>query len=399
MIQQQNIKEIETKDAPAPNDMKKIFASGVYTKIPKLGDVVKGTVLSVAKNEVRLDIEGLTTGIVRGREFYDESSQYSSLKVGDEVEATIVELENENGEMELSFRYAGHQKAWTNLSSLMKEANIVPCSITDANKGGLMIKVGQISGFLPVSQLSPKHYPRVPGGDKNKILERLKTYIGNKFDVKVIDVNENENKLIVSEKAAWEVEQKEVIAQYKVGDIIDGKVTAVTDFGVFIEFGPQLEGLIHISELAWQRIDNPEDIVKVGQNIKAQIISIDGSKIFLSSKKLQKDPWVNIDSKYKTGQTVKGKILKINPFGLFVELDPDIHGLAHISELSEKPISDISQIAKVGSILDFKIISIEPKNHRLGLTLKINQKNDAPKTAPDDAPKISTQEKTPLQTS
>ena len=369
------------------NNIEKIIASGVYTKIPKVGDIVKGRVISVDKSEVRLDIEGLTTGVVRGREFYDESSEYSELNEGDEVEATVVDIENENGEMELSFRYAGHQKAWSHLSELMKEEKILPVVITEANKGGLMIKIGQISGFLPVSQLSPKHYPRVPGGDKNRILDRLKTYIGQKFNVKVIDVNDSDNKLIVSEKAAWEIEQKEVIAQYKIGDIVDGKVTAVTDFGVFIEFGPQLEGLIHISELAWQRIDNPEDIVKVGQSIKAQIISIEGSKIFLSSKKLVQDPWVEIDKKYKIGQLVQGKVLKINPFGLFVELDADIHGLAHISELSDQPVTEINKIAKVGENKEFKIISIEPRNHRLGLTLRTKDQKKVKEEIPVPAPK------------
>jgi small subunit ribosomal protein S1 len=363
------------------SELKKILATGEFTKIPKVGDIVKGKVIDVSKSELRLDIEGLTTGIVRGREFYDESDEYSDIKVGDEVEATVIELENENGEMELSLRFAGHQKAWDNLTKLQTEGKIVDVLITDANKGGLMAKIGQITGFMPVSQLSPEHYPRVPGGDKSKILERLKSYVNQKFKVKVIDVDETTNKLIVSEKAAWEDEQKDIISKFKVGDVVEGKITAVTDFGVFVEFGPHLEGLIHISELAWQRIENPEDIVKVGEKIKAEIISIDGSKIFLSSKKLKKDPWENIDKKYKVGQIVKGKVLKVNPFGLFVELDKDIHGLAHISELADKPIDDISKIAKVGQTLEFKILSIEPQSHRLGLSLKA--KNKPPKPQPE----------------
>lgn len=372
----------ETKVDAKDSEMKKILANEEFIKVPKVGDIIKAKVIDVSKSEVRLDIDGLTTGIVRGREFYDESNEYSNLKIGEEVEATVVELENENGEMELSFRFAGHQKAWDNLAELTKEGKIVEVSIIDANKGGLMVKVGQISGFLPVSQLSPEYYPRVPGGDKNRILERLRSYAGKIFSVKIIDVNEGENKLIVSEKAAWEEKQHGVITKYKVGDTILGKVTAVTDFGVFVEFGEHLEGLVHISELAWQRIDNPQDIVKVGQEIKAEIISIEGSKIFLSSKKLTKDPWENITEKYKVGQIVNGKVLKINPFGLFIELDPDIHGLAHISELSDKPVTEISKIAKVGDALDFKILSIEPANHRLGLSikaLKVKAEKEVPK--------------------
>ncbi len=210
-------------------------------------------------------------------------------------------------------------------------------------------------------------------------MERLKSYINKDFEVKVIDVNEAEDKLIVSEKAGWEEKQKDVISSYKVGDVIDGKITAVTDFGVFVEFGDnKLEGLVHISELAWQRIDDPTDFVKVGDKIKAEIINVEGSKIFLSMKKLKADPWTNVHDKYQVGQIVKGKVLKINPFGLFVELDPDIHGLAHISELSAKPVSDPAEIAKPGDEREFRILSIEPKDHRLGLSIKaLEQKSEA----------------------
>ncbi|NUM25853.1 MAG: S1 RNA-binding domain-containing protein [Candidatus Buchananbacteria bacterium] len=378
--------ELTVKDQSS--QFRKMLAEGDFIKIPKIGDIIKGVVIDISRSEIRLDIDGLTTGIVRGREFYDESSEYSNLKVGDEVEATVIELENENGEMELSLRFAGHQKAWDNLSGLRDAGEIVKATIVDANKGGLMVKVGKIPGFLPVSQLMPEHYPRVPGGDKNKILDRLKSYVGKDFEVKIIDVNEGEDKLIVSEKAGWEEKQKDVISSYKVGDVIDGKVTAVTDFGVFVEFGDnKLEGLVHISELAWQRIDDPTDFVKVGDKIKAEIINVEGSKIFLSMKKLKADPWTNVGSKYQVGQIVKGKVLKVNPFGLFVELDPDIHGLAHISELSHKPVTDTTEIAKPGEEREFKILSIEPKDHRLGLSIKALTQAPAGEVKPAAQPK------------
>ena len=361
--------------------MEKLLADQQFLKIPKPGDVVKAKVLTKSKNEVHLDIEGFRTGVVRGRELCNESSDYSDLKPGDETEATVLELENEKGEVELSFRFAGHKKIWDKLIELMKSGEIVMATVMDANKGGLMMNVNKIMGFLPVSQLAPEHYPRVPGGEKNKILEKLKTYVGLQMEVRVIDVAEEEEKLIVSEKAAWEEKQKNIIAAYKVGDIIEGTVSALADFGVFVKFSaqggsasggdlPTLEGLVHISELAWQRIDHPEDVVKVGQTIKAEIIGVEGSKIFLSMKKLVDDPWKKISDKYKVGQVVEGKVLKINPFGLFVELDPEIHGLAHISELSSKQIQSPTEVANIGDTLKFKIISIEPVDHRLGLSLR-----------------------------
>lgn len=340
-----------------------------YTNVPKVGDIVTGHVINASKKEVLVDVGGLTTGIVRGKELIGGFDDIDELKDGTEVEATVLELENEKGQMELSFRYAGHQKAWQLLKELRESGAISEAKVIDANKGGLLISINHISGFLPVSQLTPEHYPRIQGGDKTKILEKLKTYVGQMFDIKVITVDEHQEKLIVSEKAAWEETQKDMLDKYKVGDVVEGKITAVTDFGAFVEFGDNLEGLVHISELAWQRIDDPKDLFKVGQDIKAEIINIEGSKIFLSIKKLLDDPWKDIEKKFKVGDTVKGTVLKVNPFGLFVELDKNIHGLAHVSELSGSQGLEPSEIAKSGDEMDFKIISIEPKEHRLGLSL------------------------------
>jgi small subunit ribosomal protein S1 len=350
-------------------DLKTLLEDKAFLTIPKQGDVVKGKVIAVTKNEVRIDIEGYRTGVVRGREINDPSLVFADVKVGDEVEATVVDLENENGDVELSFRFAGHRKAWDRLQQLFRSGEVVPVKVLEASKGGLLVKLDHIPGFLPVSQLAPDNYPRVAGGDKSKILEKLKIFVGRNLDVRVIDVNEAEEKLIVSEKAVWEEKQKNVIAKYKVGEIIEGEVSALADFGAFVKFDI-LEGLVHISEIAWQRIDHPRDLLKVGDKVKAEVIGIEGSKIFLSMKKLVKDPWKAVGEKYAVGQKVTGKVLKINPFGFFVELDPEIHGLAHISELSSKPVSDPGEIAKVGDMLEFMIVSIEPEQHRLGLSLK-----------------------------
>lgn len=348
----------------------------VYLQIPKDGDVVKGKIISNEKNEVRIAIDNYRTGVVRGPELREDSHTLSALKPGDEVEATVVELENENGDVELSFRSAGAKRTWNHLRDLQKENTIISVKIVDANKGGLMVSLEGMVGFLPVSQLSPEHYPRVSGGDKAKILEKLKSYVGHEFNAKVLDVNEQEEKLIFSEKSVWEDEQKAVIAKFKVGDVVEGEITATTDFGAFMKFdlsagqAGSLEGLIHISEIAWQRIDHPKDLITVGDHVKAEIISIEGSKIFLSMKKLTDDPWKHVAERYSIGQIVKGKILKANPFGFFVELDNDIHGLAHISELSSTPIKDPTEVAKVGDELEWKVVSIEPEYHRLGLSLK-----------------------------
>ncbi|HHE64424.1 MAG TPA: S1 RNA-binding domain-containing protein [Bacteroidetes bacterium] len=370
--------------------MEELLTSADQPVIPKVGDVVDGSVINVSTNEVHVDIDGLTTGVVRGRELIDESGTYSDLNVGDAVQATVLEIENESGHMELSFRQAGHQKAWNELEDLMKSTKVVAAPVTEANRGGLMIKVGNIEGFLPVSQLTVEHYPRVEGGDKSRILELLNKFIGTELSVKVIDVDEADSKLIVSEKAAWEEKQQKVISKYGLGDEIDGRVTGVVDFGAFIEFGDNLEGLVHISELAWQRIDSPKDYIKVGDSVRAKIISIDGSRISLSMKALMKDPWQEATAKYKVGDKVKGTVLKVNPFGAFIELDKDIHGLAHISELSNDRINDPTEVVKIGSDYTFRILSIEPENHRLGLSLKA-PKVRSPKEEPKE--KLKAEEK------
>ena len=176
--------------------MAELLAKYHIYNIPKVGDLIEGKVISVSKSEVHLDIDGLGAGVVRGGELIDESGECSNLKIGEKAQATLLEMENELGQMELSFRSAGHQKAWDELEKLLKDKKILDCQITDANKGGLMIRVNRIEGFLPVSQLTTEHYPRVEGGDKNKILEILSSYTNKKFKVRIIDVNEAENKLI-----------------------------------------------------------------------------------------------------------------------------------------------------------------------------------------------------------
>ncbi|MDD5625622.1 MAG: S1 RNA-binding domain-containing protein [Patescibacteria group bacterium] len=346
--------------------------------LPKMGDLVEGQILEIGRNEIYLDIDGVTTGIIRGPELFDESGEFSNLKIGDTTSATVIDLENERGLMELSFRFASHKKAWDQLIELMEKGEPIKVKALEANKGGLLIRFGKVAGFLPVSHLSGEHYPRVDGGNKTRILEKLKTYIGQDFSVRIINVDEENEKFIVSEKNISAPTGESILSNYKVGDVVEGKISGIVDFGAFVTFDKSQEGLIHISELAWQRIDHPKNVINVGDKVKAKIIGItEDGKISLSTRRLMEDPWVKVSEKYKVGQEVMGTVLKVNPFGLFVELDPDIHGLAHISELSDQPVTDMSKIAKIGDQIKFRVVSVEPENHRLGLSLR-NNKEDKP---------------------
>lgn len=354
-----------------PKTMQELLAfDGADIKVPKVGDVLEAKILSVGKNEVFVDVEGIGLGVVRGRELYDETVRAQSLKVGDTVLAQVLEPENKEGNIELSFRAAGQERVWQTLADRMKSREVIKTKILEANKGGLMVEVNGVVGFLPVSQLSGEHYPRVEEGDKNKILEILKSYVGKIFDVQIITADAVDEKLIVSEKAVGEEVMRSKMSKLQLGAVVEGEVSGIVDFGIFLKFGDGLEGLVHISELAWTRIDHPKDLFKVGQKVTAQIISIDRDRISLSIKRLLADPWAESIKKYQVGQMVSGKVTKIVPYGVFVELDPDIYGLVHSVELSNEEVKDPSEIVKIGDEREFKIISIEPQEHRLGLSLR-----------------------------
>lgn len=355
--------------AATAQTMGDLLDSGVEIKVLKQADMVEGTLISVGKNEVYVDLEGYGIGVVRGRELYDDEATLSALKPGDKIFVSVVEPENKEGISELSLRQAGQERVWQTLKEKMDSKEVIRAKILEANKGGLMVEINNVMGFLPVSQLSLEHYPRVEDGDKNRILGVLQSYIGQLFDVQIITADSGEEKLIVSEKAVFEKEMENRLGQLKIGAVVEGVITGVVDFGAFVKFG-EMEGLVHISELAWQRIENPKDIVKVGQKVAAKVISIDKGRVSLSIKQLLEDPWLEAVKKYQIGQTVTGKVAKVMPFGVFVELDKDIQGLAHVMELSHDAVKNPAEVLKPGEEKEFKIISIEPAEHRLGLSLK-----------------------------
>jgi len=335
--------------------------------VPKVDDIVKGKIISASKSEVKLDINGVLIGVVRGPELFDKVEGYNNLKPGMEIEAVVIEEDNENGELELSFKQAAQEKAVKVIFEAFKDKTNLKVQVKDANRGGLLVHYQQIPGFLPLSQLAPINYPKVSGGNKGKILEKLKCFVGKEFEVQIASIDEEENKIVFSEKDVWSQKQKKLFAKYKVGSVVEGEVIALAKFGVFISFDKDMEGLIHISELSWKRIDQPSQLYKIGDKIKAEIINLDESKVFLSVKKLTEDPWEKAVEKYKIGQNINGRIIKLNPFGLFVELDKEIHGLAHISQLGLAPKQKMDDLFEVDKKYDFEVISISPREHRLGL--------------------------------
>lgn len=340
-------------------------------KPPKVGEIIEGQIIGKGKASLFLDLGGFKTGIIYGKEYQDSRGVLKNLKTGDSLFAKIIDLENEEGYVELSVSQAGRELAWETLKQKKERDEILKVKILGANKGGLLAEISGIPAFLPVSQLSPEHYPKVEGGDSLKILRELQKLIGKDLEVKIFDLSQREEKIILSERAKETEKIKEILKKYKVGDIVEGEITAILDFGAFIKFQKEevepLEGLIHISELDWQLIEDPSKVVKVGEKVKAKIIGVSDDKVSLSLKALKKDPWQDIEKKYKKGGVVKGKITKFNPFGAFVQLSPEIQGLVHISEFGTR--TKMLDQLKMGEKYDFQILSIDPSEHRMSLKL------------------------------
>ncbi|MCD6528107.1 S1 RNA-binding domain-containing protein [bacterium] len=344
---------------------------------PKIGEIVEGQVIGIGRSSIYVDLGIFGTGIIYGKEFLVMKDTLRNLKKGDKIFAKIISLDNEQGYIELSLREANQEITWEKLKRKAENSETLRVKIIGANKGGLLTKVEGIPAFLPVSQLSPQHYPRVEGAESIKILKKLQKLIGKELEVKIFDIDPAENKLILSEKAKDSKKIKEMLKKYKIGDIVEGEITGVVDFGAFIKFPLTqdkknndifLEGLIHISELDWQLIEDPSKIVKVGDKVKAKIINIVDDRVFLSLKALKENPWEEIEKKYKKGQIVKGVVTKFNPFGVFVRIAPKIQGLVHISEFDPKV--KIEDVLKIGKEYEFEIISINPKNYKISLRLK-----------------------------
>lgn len=343
--------------------MKNLILDGDFD-IPKTGDVIKAKIVAIKSQIIYLDLENFKTGVILGKEIKENPKEFKNIKPGDSIIVKIINLENEDGYTETSLLKAGEEKKWEALKEKMEKGEIIEASVLKANKGGLMIEVNGIEAFMPVSQLSSKHYPRVEGADKQKILQELNKLINQKIKLKIIDLNPQEKKLIVSEKAAGEKKLKKALEKYKMGDVVEGKITGLVDFGAFVKFS-DLEGLIHISEIDWQIIDDPADFFKVGDKVKAKIVEIENDKISLSTKAMKENPWQKIRDKYETGQTIKGTVTKFNPFGAFVKIDKHIQGLAHISEFGTE--KKMQETLKIGKKYEFKILSIKPSEYRMAL--------------------------------
>jgi len=373
--------------------MEELIVDSPQIFLPKPGSIVEGNVITVHNNRILVDLGGVSTGVIAGKEAVDSMDTVKSLTEGDEVSAFVLEPENDEGLIVLSLRRASQHKTWKRFVDIHDNKESIHVKVTDANKGGLLVEVDGVKGFLPVSQLAPKHYPRVNGADSAKILGRLNKLVGKDILVRVINVDNDTKKLILSEKAAYNEQRKEALKSVEIGSVVTGEISGVVNFGIFVTFNG-LEGLVHISEIAWGHVDSPSNYGKLGDKIDVKVIGIEGDKISLSLKKMIENPWEEIAKAYTPGMEIKGRITRITEYGAFINISDDINGLIHISELNDPRVKDSDDYTlEVGEKINAKILHVDKDNHRIGLTLLDAHLNaEATKPAEDNKVEEKTEE-------
>ena len=332
-------------------------------------EVVEGTVTAVKKNEVWIDLGARGTGVVMRREI----GYGQKLEAGQTVTVSVIDPEMEEGYALLSLKRAVKDRGWDEVQRIHEANEIIEIAPYDANRGGLLVELEGIRGFLPVSQLAAGHYPRVSGADKDEILQKLNALTNKPLRVRILDVSRKDNKLIFSEKEAIKDDMQARFSELKVGDTVEGVITGVIDFGAFVNVDG-IEGLIHISEISWERVDNPRNYVKVGETVKAKIIAIDKDRLSLSLKQMTEDPWLEQVKAFKKGDTVEGKVTRITPFGAFVQLSSSVEALVHVSEMSDDEAVDPEKLFQLNEKKKFKVLDIDTENRKIALSLKDTKK-------------------------
>ncbi len=341
----------------------------------KPGEVVTGSITAVKKNEVWVDLGAQGVGVVLRREI----GYGQALEIGQEITVSVIDPEMEEGYALLSMKRAVKDRGWDELIKAFEDKEIIEIVPYDANRGGLLVELEGIRGFLPVSQLAAGHYPRVSGADKDEILQKLNSLVNKPLKVRVLDVSRKDNKLIFSEKEAVKDDTQARFSELKVGDVVEGVITGVIDFGAFVNVDG-IEGLIHISEISWERVDNPRNYVKVGETIKAKIIAIDKERLSLSLKQMTEDPWLEQVKAFKSGDVVEGKVTRITPFGAFVQLSPSVEALVHVSEMSDDEDIDPEKLFQLNEKKQFKVLDIDTENRKIALSLKETKAKSTSKT-------------------
>lgn len=336
----------------------------------KPGDVVEGTVIGVESSKLMIDLGRHGTGAVYRGELLNARDMVRGMKPGDSIHGKVITVDNEDGYVELSISEASRQRAWSEVTELEERDQPFTVTITGANRGGLTAMIGQVEAFLPLSQLAGDHYPKAAAEDKGTLAEALEAFVGKEFTVKIIEANSRAGKLIVSERDAVEESAKELLVAYEPGQVVDGIISGVADFGAFVKFvdNPAIEGLIHVSELDWRVVENPKEVVKVDDVVKVKILDIKEGKVSLSLKALKADPWLAAGVRYEEGQTVTGTVYSFNPFGATVNFEDGLQGQVHVTDFGG--VEEMKKALTAGTRYEFSIEGVKPEERRITLKLK-----------------------------
>ncbi|MBI2756151.1 MAG: S1 RNA-binding domain-containing protein [Chloroflexi bacterium] len=333
-------------------------------------DFVEGTVVMVDRDGVLVDIGGKMEAVIPRGEIPLEDDEIP-LKRGDHIGAVVIAGENSEGRPVLSIHRAKAEVGWRDLQTKFDTGEILDGEVVDYNKGGLIVLVDGVRGFVPLSQIVDLKR----GGSEEQVDEKLKAMRGQQLFLKVIEIQRRRNRLILSERAASQERRSQLkdqlLAELQQGEIRHGRVSSLTDFGAFVDLGGA-DGLIHLSELSWGQVVHPSQVLKVGQDVDVRVVGVDrdNKKIALSLKQVEENPWSRIEEKYHIGDTVTAKVTKLAQFGAFAEIEPGVEGLVHISELSEERITHPKQVVREGEDVQVKVIKIDSQRHRIGLSLR-----------------------------
>jgi small subunit ribosomal protein S1 len=334
---------------------------------PQEGDTVEGTIIAIGRGRIFIDLPPFGTGIIYGREYLNAADILRKANIGDAISAKVVDIDGVDGYTELSLKEARQAAIWSEADQAIAGGTLFNLTVEDANKGGLILSWQGIQGFLPASQLSQKHYPRVPDANKDKILEELRKLVGKLLEVKIITADAREGKLIFSEKTGEEEAVKITSAdKYAIGDTVEGTITGAVDFGIFVELEPGLEGLVHISEIDWALVEDPRTLFKIGEKVSVKVIEIKDGKVSLSIKALKENPWNTAAERYQKGMEVSGVIIKYNKHGALASIEEGVAGLVHVSDF--ETMQQLRDTLELGKVYPFTVSLFEPKEQRMTLS-------------------------------
>jgi small subunit ribosomal protein S1 len=367
----------ENSDQTAVGDnhpMSFLLTEDLSVGIPNEGEVRKGVVVEHRNNEILVDIGAKSEGLIPSREFETlDTETKERLAVGNEILVAIIDPEDKNGNIILSFTKAVEEQDWQTAQTLLENQEVYQGKVIGYNRGGVLVRMGQVRAFVPTSQLAANR--QVRGGTSSE--EQLRAIVGDTVFAKVIEVDRERNRLILSERAAAkemrESQRKNLMEDLAEGQVRKGRVVNLADFGAFIDIGG-VEGLIHLSELSWKRVNHPSDKLSLGQNLDVYILGVDEERqrVALSLKKLEADPWSAINERYQVGQLLEVTVTKLTKYGAFARLDDEyeLEGLIHISELSDDHIKHPRDVVQKSQTVAARIIRIDPEQRQLGLSLK-----------------------------